>query len=60
MRPRLGVYDEAKHRREMSLPPLVNDNQAAEPSSRSRWTWTTTSTYLMSSKTTGSFAHDSV
>jgi hypothetical protein len=28
----MTVYDEAKHRHEMSLPPLANDNQAAEPS----------------------------
>jgi len=28
----MTVYDEAKHRREMSLPPLVNDNQAPAPS----------------------------
>ena len=27
----MTVYDEAKHRREMSLPPLVQRNQAAEP-----------------------------
>ena len=49
----MTVYDEAKHRREMSLPPVVNDNQSAEPALAIGWTWTTTSIYLTSSITTG-------
>jgi len=27
----ITVYDEAKHRREMGLPPLVHDTQATDP-----------------------------